>query len=334
MSNLACTRCDNPSTTPYLPHPEAKFYAPGDICAILENTSTPVYLLLTGKPPPSRTASATNLSWGTARFAQWVRRTKAKNPASTNGTLTSVTSTELTTALPARPALIMERIPIAVNGPRKLPRVLKHFSIPISPHPLALPQFTHYHSTPRWPKGDTWLIALPFESEAEYLQRRWTDKTVPGGSYRLDEDDLAQLSHICNTRRTQWDDLCARDPGLRERSLLHYQAHVTKAINKKKRESQGGQKARRHSDALLPFSPISGGKQSTDIDVRAPGPSRPVVAGMPDACAKEDTTQRVKEGAPSIGSASSKARSILGIGEPILRAAKKLVPSSRPNERK
>ncbi|KAI9067493.1 hypothetical protein FKP32DRAFT_1563622 [Trametes sanguinea] len=231
-NNNTCAQCSQPSTTPYVPR-LAEYYDTGDICSILESPSTPVYKLLNGKPRRSRGASASNLSWGTIGYAKWIRSQAAN---------ANLNDSESETK--GRPAVLLAP-PDMLEGDSatadiqvclmatfghtetfdRLPQVLRHFCIPIYPHVEIRPKGTHSHVVPSWPIANTWLIALPVECKMNQIVERWRDERADspaGASFRLRDDDIAQLVELCRRRRWSWEALCDKDPTLRESSLQQY----------------------------------------------------------------------------------------------------------------
>ncbi|KAI0350617.1 hypothetical protein OH77DRAFT_1059987 [Trametes cingulata] len=236
MASPHCAQCETPLDTPYIPKVNTEFYEPGDICSVLDTTSTPVYLLLTGNPPPSQSVPE-NLSWGTRSFARWSRSQRSMSD--------SVNSEGGQPKLNPRPALMFGRAKIVPEGQpevvtlclmatfhktkshTRLPRVLQHFCIPIAPHPQAIPGCTHVHTLPEWQAEGTWLIAMPYEVDTSKIKGRWTDLRQAddiGASFKIPTKERQRIASICQNRYTSWIDLCERDHGLAERSLEEYKA--------------------------------------------------------------------------------------------------------------
>ncbi|OSC96648.1 hypothetical protein PYCCODRAFT_1378770 [Trametes coccinea BRFM310] len=236
-SQNACAECAQPCSTPYVPQ-HADYYDFGDICSVLESPSTPVYLLLTGKPPPSRDASASKLSWGTLGFAKWIRSQGASTGVDEHG------RNGRPAVLLAPPDMLQDDSATAdvevclmatfdrTETFRCLPQVLRHFCIPIYPHVDILPNGTHSHAVPSWPIANTWLIALPVHCKMDQVVGRWRDERAgspAGASFRFRDNDVSRLVALCRRRRWSWETLCEQDPTLREKSLKEYKVRHSAA---------------------------------------------------------------------------------------------------------
>lgn len=233
-----CIGCRHPTTTPYMPDPTV--YAEGDICAIYETTSTPVYLLLTNKRPPSQ--SSTNIPRRRSKSRKWLPRFRQSKSSITPANLES-DSFQWKSKSGPRPGIILRQvnIPSAEKSDtvmvcllatfdetvdrEELPLVLRHFSFPVSPHRLAGLGDAHAHTIPQWQKEDAWIIAIPFSSTFERISGRWRDhreEARPDGSFALSEDDQLVLMTICAEKRDEWNRQCFENPRLADDSLEEY----------------------------------------------------------------------------------------------------------------
>ncbi|KAI9067485.1 hypothetical protein FKP32DRAFT_1643997 [Trametes sanguinea] len=360
-----CTECLRPTIAPYVPDLGGQRFIAGDICSIIEMTSTPIYLLLTGKIPPSRGASASNMSWGTTGFAKWVRA-----QAESAGEGGSDEDEK------GRPAVILG--PTTMSGEVQvclmatfdgteflacLPPVLQHFCIPIYPHVEIRPDGpNHSHVTPSWPVQNTWLIALPFDCKMNQITGRWEDRRIGtpfGASYRLSPVELRRLEGLCSARRMRWDALVAHDAKLRERSLTEYKVHMKRAAERRNAE-RAAMKTRHGSIPKLPPTPASTtDHRDSDIQLRprqaeqstttaiASGYALQGTAGPSDGTSaatslRSPATKRshrwsyaqiikgfkppAREPSPSNESTHSKTKSLMDVS--ILQAAKKMLSSS------
>ncbi|KAI9067483.1 hypothetical protein FKP32DRAFT_265975 [Trametes sanguinea] len=220
MPLVICKKCrgeelNNPDPE-YRPARDSRYFSPGDIWAIREGTQVPVYLILNGQ--------YTGYSIPTH--------------ASTGGFSTS-TSYARSTALGhynARPCIIMRRA--AMSSPHgctvclmatfsgstrleDLPEVLRVYCIPLSPHGLLRrrPGAKHIHTSPEWPKENTWVIARKFDTYGN-LVGRWENRASDdptASSYTLDRESQAVLAQSEKERRIQWELSCAEDQTLRKR---------------------------------------------------------------------------------------------------------------------
>ncbi|KAI0774872.1 hypothetical protein BD413DRAFT_537275 [Trametes elegans] len=266
MSNFLS--CRFPPTATYIPDSRTGTYEAGDICSIYESTSTPIYLLLTGKQPPSR--KSVNRTWGSFVFARSTRSGLSLSNYDTGGTSTPNGGNP-------RPCLILRRTFIAPASSQTayiclmatfdntrehtdLPLVLRHFAIPIYPHTYAASGFHHTHSTPTWPKEGAWIIALPFESSSSVVGR-WEDrrrKSRPDGSFMLSEEDYTKFYQLCLGRREEWDAMCQADPRLRNRAMKEFKDARFEVADKRKRQyedrtsPQPNSSAKRHGESPGP----------------------------------------------------------------------------------
>ncbi|KAI0669565.1 hypothetical protein C8Q78DRAFT_1040879 [Trametes maxima] len=260
VGNTDCKSCHAPSTLPCTPVSDLS-YVPGDICAIRESMSVPIYMLLTGRPPPSKSLASIG-------FVAWTRYKLNMSAASNLNHSTTAQAPQQQTPQPIapRPCVILRETPI--NSPsgvvetrrvcllatfhetqelHKLPGVLQHFCIPISPHRLAVPGITHTHTSPAWPKKDAWLLALPIETTAEIVGR-WgvtADGSMNWGPFRLAADEFRGLLSSINNRSVSWSNLCLADVGLQRRSLMFYKAFCAED-NEKRKESLKNLKANKN----------------------------------------------------------------------------------------
>lgn len=184
-----CIGCSQPSTTPYIPNPTV--YAEGDICAILETTRTPVYLLLTNKRPPSQ--SSANISRTRSKSRKWLPRLP-KSRSSLPPANSESDSFQWNSKASPRPGIVLSEVEISsaqgsdavmvcllttfneTADRDKLPLVLRHFSFPYprtashasetrtrTPHRSGkrrMPGSLRYHSRPLSNEslGDGWTI--------------------------------------------------------------------------------------------------------------------------------------------------------------------------------
>ncbi|KAI0364943.1 hypothetical protein BV20DRAFT_955222 [Pilatotrama ljubarskyi] len=233
MRPTPCPRCVHPNFTPHRPSDNPAVYSVGDICAIDERTSTPVYFFLTGDPPPSRTSAGNRISKGS--FGFWPRAQSSMGGTSAGGDR-SFASRESA----ARPCVMYDEVDVRSPDARSrvclfatfdgqsrdiaLPEALQRVCIPIYPHHLAAEGQAHCHTTPEWPKEGTWLIGVPF-FPAGAIAGRWENRHEGGGkdgSFYLTETEMLHLRRLCAKNRQDWETLCLRDQGLAHRCLKQY----------------------------------------------------------------------------------------------------------------
>ncbi|KAI0645113.1 hypothetical protein C8Q79DRAFT_969786 [Trametes meyenii] len=246
VGNVSCDQCRRPPSEvqAYQPDFDTKHYEEGDICAIYESMSLPIYKLLTGEPPQNRSRASIG-------FKAWTR-SKLR--------ISFADSEDVKPPRNPRPCVILERTPITTPSESaspvtlkficlmatfndthelyNLPEVLQHFCIPISPHHLAVPGKPHVHTSPPWLKENTWLIALPFHSSAE-IKGRWgikRDGTRPKGPFGLTPEALDSINKLMESRAISWANLCLANPRLKEQSLKHYKAFCAADNEKRKRQ--------------------------------------------------------------------------------------------------
>ncbi|KAI0669550.1 hypothetical protein C8Q78DRAFT_1040795 [Trametes maxima] len=242
MHSKNCPRCKTPNYTPYGTQPGATHYLAGDICAIYERASTPVYLYLNNRPPTSGILRA-NQTWGSITYnaSGWRKSGSAVNNVGESRS----TGVERDNPHRPRPCVLMDTTLISSSPlnvrvclfatfdgewrPSALPRVLQHFCIPIFPHICIVPGKgeNHAHTTPEWEHADAWLLAMPFNSTAG-IEGRWVDERphcVEGDSLHFARSDMIALAKVCENKRRQWEMLCLQDKKLRTRSLKEYQVN-------------------------------------------------------------------------------------------------------------
>ncbi|KAI0824975.1 hypothetical protein BC628DRAFT_1376826 [Trametes gibbosa] len=249
MSLAACDDCRLPSMTPYKPNPH--LYAVGDICAIFETPSVPVYLILTQGPPPS--GSTSRIYQSARSMLAGLHNAKAAVTGRTSSH--SGGSTESSDTRP-KPALILQDVILpyeegdsdkvtvcllatfrATFHREDLPLILRHFCIPVSPHHLATEGEVHIHTIPQWEKSESWLIAIPFQSKVrERICGRWMDKrkeAEPDGSFKLNVQARAALQIECEMRRQEWERQCHEEGStLANDALKDYKSRERKARRK------------------------------------------------------------------------------------------------------
>ncbi|KAI0645094.1 hypothetical protein C8Q79DRAFT_969675 [Trametes meyenii] len=230
---LPCERCQNPSYEPYRPDSKLEVYRPGDILAIHERTSVPVYHFLTGRSPSSRMLATK--SWGSMGYVAWSRlkATLGNSPDAT---------TSVGQPREPRPCVILHETPISPSaaevrvylfatfgGSGALPRILKHFRIPIYPHQDALPGVTHAHTTPEWPTGGTWILGLVCTSNAR-VRGRWDDRRHEShlkASFKLSDEQLARIITRSDARQANWQILSLKDRRMADRALQEYRVSTS-----------------------------------------------------------------------------------------------------------
>ena len=93
----------------------------------------------------------------------------------------------------------------------RLPPVLQHFCIPVSPHCEVSEKVAHLHTSPEWQRWHVWMIAYPFFSSGEVLGRwEWRDATntrTPDRSFIVNPDMMRQLREIEQRKWEVWDKL-------------------------------------------------------------------------------------------------------------------------------
>ncbi|KAI0774879.1 hypothetical protein BD413DRAFT_492002 [Trametes elegans] len=233
-----CARCRRPFHAPHAPdeNPTAGYTA-GDICAIQERTSTPVYTILSERPRLSRTSMMSRgrgSVGGSASFHSLTGPARASTFSVGSGSFYQDLSPG--TRPPARVCLLA-----TFGGEsdiRALPKVLQHFVIPIYPYALASPGLSHTHTTPEWPREGTWLIGIPFYSDG-LLGGRWEDRRpeawdAPDRSYKFEEEELVKILSSCEQKLHAWEALCDHDVEYRESCTRGYKAFGAKAGHVKK----------------------------------------------------------------------------------------------------
>lgn len=211
-----CSRCSNPKTAPYRFDPIATHprYGEGDILRIRESVHAPIDTL----------------------FFQ------------INDTLYSAQT--LSPKKSPRPGVVVEYRPIKLPQERtmvylmatyfktytfaRLPPVLHHFCLPVSPHCEVNTDVAHVHTSPEWPTAHTWLIAVPFVSHGKVVGRwGWKDQTdtyQSGLSLRVDKKGLQQLLDIHRQKQVEWWAQCAKDEGFLHARYEEYQVSRQKVF--------------------------------------------------------------------------------------------------------
>ena len=202
-----CARCGNPETTPYRFDPDNTGYDEGDILRIRESAHAPIRALFVG-------------------IADVERRPQILNPDKN-----------------PRPGVVSQWRAIKLNKDKtmvylmatysethtfaRLPPVLQHFCIPVSPHCEINANVTHVHTSPEWPVAHGWVIALPFVSSGEVLGRwgcqRETSTYEPGLSLRVDRQGLNQLREIHEKKWIEWEARRAKHEGYLKARYEEYQ---------------------------------------------------------------------------------------------------------------
>ncbi|KAM5537958.1 hypothetical protein V8D89_008434 [Ganoderma adspersum] len=99
-----------------------------------------------------------------------------------------------------------------------LPRVLRHFCMPVSPHSEIGAEVEHLHTTPEWQRDHAWLILHPIVSSGTVSGRwRWKDKNGKSPkecSFKLDGAVLSQMEDVYNRRFKEWSANCLGHKGL------------------------------------------------------------------------------------------------------------------------
>ncbi|KAI1790360.1 hypothetical protein LXA43DRAFT_891186 [Ganoderma leucocontextum] len=199
-TSVGCSRktCDLPISR----DSNAK-YIQGDVYSLKESVYTPIYDILQQTFP--------NLGAAYARSQQ---------------SFNDITTTPDVIANP-RPAIIMldqddDRRGLMVclattysgKDLSELPRIFRHFSIPIAPHDHSCPgHLDHLHSLPEWGKENAWIIAWSFPSTAT-RDRVWS-KAVDGGRvpWVFGRDAMRFLRTECDRKLEEWKRMC-EDPEL------------------------------------------------------------------------------------------------------------------------
>ncbi|KAI0774870.1 hypothetical protein BD413DRAFT_307477 [Trametes elegans] len=264
MSNYPrdCQRCRVPPEKIYTPDPKATHYKAGEICSIYESTSTPVYEVLMERPPGSQSFIG-SLPWKSSRSVGW---SATKSSISGRSVGSGKGSRSDGPSRNPRPCVILQRSPIVAEQPRtlsiclmatfdgtvetkSLPTVLKHFAIPVHPHPQVRPGLAHAHVAPDWHKRDAWILAIRFKSSAD-LQGRWEDRRPRsrdmGGSYQLPSDELARLNILCNQRRSSWSVMCTSHPLLKANALNEWK-NVCAEISQRRKRASAEASSSRHT---------------------------------------------------------------------------------------
>ncbi|KAI0774867.1 hypothetical protein BD413DRAFT_307411 [Trametes elegans] len=241
MSLATYQQCNAPALSPYIPDPRTNFYSEGDICAIRESVATPVFILLTGRPPASQ-GSVPNRTWGSLRSSGWTINRESTdgiglNEYSKQPRPCVVLGLTKISPPPATATICLMATFYGAKSPTKLPQVLQHSCVPLSPHYLASHGQAHAHTSSEWSNDVTWIIAFRFRSSCP-IQGRWEDRKSrdkPGASYKLSQHESDKLLNVCNQRRLQWDTLCLKDPKLPHFALQKFKDFCADNIERKKR---------------------------------------------------------------------------------------------------
>ncbi|KAI0629492.1 hypothetical protein C8Q77DRAFT_1075997 [Trametes polyzona] len=243
MSAINCQKCKSfPNKTPYNPpsQPDGTesggYYYAGDICAIHESVSTPIYRLLLGMDPPSQAARSRS-TWGTAASVskKGTRKPKGARPCVVLNTTPRKPGSRHVGATVCLLASLGGESRI-----RALPTVLRVFSFPLSPHVQAEPGVSHYHTSPDWQEENMWIIGLPFETKSE-IKWLWRDR-IPGtgtsSAFHMSVVDVAELKQLCERRLLEWQKHCLDDKMHAQKAFVEYQAFSNPAAERFKEKSQ------------------------------------------------------------------------------------------------
>ncbi|PIL33675.1 hypothetical protein GSI_04299 [Ganoderma sinense ZZ0214-1] len=223
----ACEQCTTPMTQRHLFDQalEPGRYAYGEIVMINESVHVPIDHILTPYRQKMGLASTSTLSLARSRRKERPGVFLGRRPKGANGTEMMLMAT--------------------FSGIYKhddLPRLLRLFCLPISPHCGIGATIEHLHTTPEWQKNHGWLILHPFSSLAT-VSGRWKWKDEDGTyqkecSFKLDEEVISQLEEIHNRRFKEWNAKCS-DKGYLRECLEEYQKFKQKGKNQSK-SSVGG----------------------------------------------------------------------------------------------
>ncbi|KAM5537851.1 hypothetical protein V8D89_008493 [Ganoderma adspersum] len=212
----ACEHCTTPMVNRHLFDqalaPDR--YAYGEIVKIRESVQVPIKRVLT----PCRQAMVPTSSGGFS----WPRSKGKKRPGVVLGLSGNP---RLAKGMNGTKMVLMATF----NGKHKfdnLPRVLRHFCMPISPHYEIGIDVEHIHTTPEWQKDHVWAILPPCVSSGKVFGR-WEWKDEVGNvqkecSFKLDEKALSQLADTYKKRFGEWSAICLADEGYQEECLKEY----------------------------------------------------------------------------------------------------------------
>ena len=207
-----CAECKNPVTTPYNHDPV--FCAAGDIIRLQESIHAPVESILRSSGPSSSAAP---------RLAIKQNEGKQRPAVVIKPFDISVVSDAAAPANRKLQTCLMATYDGTYTFER-LPRVLKHFCLPISPHPELHCCPEHVHTIPQW-QGSGWFIAVVFVSTGA-VTGRWlwsrNGRWQKDSSFRIDLDHLEYLIELCRQKQAEWQSWCQEEPRELERCKEEY----------------------------------------------------------------------------------------------------------------
>ncbi|RPD71474.1 hypothetical protein L226DRAFT_176220 [Lentinus tigrinus ALCF2SS1-7] len=95
-----------------------------------------------------------------------------------------------------------------------LPRLFRHFSIPIHRNRIISDNSNHYHSSPEWDIENAYVLAWSFESTRP-LVNRWPGRetgTPPDQPYVFGNTTLKRIVSDCKYKQKEWLAMCSEDP--------------------------------------------------------------------------------------------------------------------------
>ena len=107
----------------------------------------------------------------------------------------------------------------------RLPPVLQHFCIPVSPHCEVSEKVAHLHTSPEWQRRHTWVIARAFFSKGKVLGRwQWLDENytrTADRSFKIDRQTIDQFWLIEQQKWEKWEEQAA-DAGYLQARYVEY----------------------------------------------------------------------------------------------------------------
>ncbi len=198
-----CDRCKIPVTLAYYFDPTLaikKYFQLGEVLQIRESAHTPIDRLF-ARIVETTGVSSSKGSVSSARFYQDLDRHPRPGVVmelrriklSREKTYTCIRATDLN-----------------IHTDTRLPPVLQHFWIPVSPHCEVGKGVAHLHTSPEWQRRHVWLITHAFFSSGDVLGRwEWRDKIytrTPDQSFMIDPDMMGQLWEIEQQKWKAWEE--------------------------------------------------------------------------------------------------------------------------------
>ena len=217
-----CEACNSPERTRYTHNPEQ--YASGDIVRLQESIHTPIDHIFSSSSSPYTSLPSVKRGPGDGKIGK-ERPAVVIEPFPVAKETVSDESPSVEAAAPKQMQTCLMATYEGTYTFECLPRVLKHFCLPVAPHVQLRSRRNHVHTSPEWQKDHGWLIAFIFYSTGAITGRwSWTEgcKRCEDSSFQIKEERLAELLDLCQERLEEWLSWCEQKPEELERCKAEY----------------------------------------------------------------------------------------------------------------